>query len=152
MVFPWSTRALYTFSLYHLQFFHGVANGEPGRGALSEQLMGGASQVDSRQRDLRKVASGSEYGTLHRIQDTRSGFQNTRDDQEAADESSSSPLSFTSSNRYPKITWSPWEHLAEPYKEAVLKADSTAGSVEEDVFLWTIPDENGAVYEGRCVL
>lgn len=62
-------------------------------------------------------------------------------------------LSFTSSNSYPEIAWSPWtHHLAEPYRAAVLKANSSAGNLESDVFVWTIPGENGAVYEGRYEL
>lgn len=59
-------------------------------------------------------------------------------------------LSFTSSNSYPEVAWSPWtHHLAEPYRTAVLKAYSTTGNSETDVFMWTLPGENGAVYEGR---
>lgn len=59
-------------------------------------------------------------------------------------------LSFTSSNSYPEVAWSPWtHHLAEPYRTAVLKANSTTGNSESDVFMWTLPGENGAVYEGR---
>lgn len=58
-------------------------------------------------------------------------------------------LSFTSCNGYPKITWSPWIRLAEPYREATLRADSTAGDPDNDVFLWSLPGENDAVFEGR---
>lgn len=64
--------------------------------------------------------------------------------------SASSRLSFKSTNVYPAVTWSPWEHIAEPYREAVLRADSTVGDPDGDLFMWTIPTENGAVYEGRC--
>ena len=60
-------------------------------------------------------------------------------------------LSFTSSNEYPAITWSPWTHLAEPHREAVLRAESTKGDPDNDVFVWTMPGENGASYEGRYV-
>lgn len=63
---------------------------------------------------------------------------------------SPSGLSFTSTNLYPAITWSPWTALAEPYKEAVLRADSAlGGDADKDVFMWTLPEENGAAYEGR---
>ena len=62
-----------------------------------------------------------------------------------------SPLSFTSSNLYPAVVWSPWEQLAEPYREAVLVANSTLGDPEHDLFMWTLPTENGATYEGRWV-
>lgn len=65
-------------------------------------------------------------------------------------EDSSSVLSFTSSNSYTEVAWSPWtHHLAEPYRSALLKADSTQGDLENDVFMWTLPGDNGAVYEGR---
>lgn len=64
---------------------------------------------------------------------------------------SSSVLSFTSTNEYPPITWSPWINLAEPHREALLRADSTEGDAEKDVFVWTLPEEGGAAYEGRCV-
>ena len=60
-------------------------------------------------------------------------------------------VSFTSSNDYPEITWSPWTHLAEPHRETVLRAESTTGDPDQDIFVWTMPGENGASYEGRCV-
>ena len=62
-----------------------------------------------------------------------------------------SPLSFTSSNLYPAVVWSPWKQLAEPYREAILVAYSTLGDPEHDLFMWTLPTENGATYEGRWV-
>lgn len=59
-------------------------------------------------------------------------------------------LSFTCRNSYPIVTWSPWEHLAEPHKEAFLTATTGRDSAEEEgVFVWTLPEENGAVFEGR---
>lgn len=62
-----------------------------------------------------------------------------------------SPLSFTSSNLYPAVIWSPWKQLAEPCREAILVANSTQGDPEHDLFMWTLPTENGATYEGRWV-
>lgn len=61
-------------------------------------------------------------------------------------------LSYTSKNSYPDITWSPWSHLAEPYRETTLRADSTLGDLDNDVFVWTMPGENGASFEGRYVV
>lgn len=59
-------------------------------------------------------------------------------------------LSLTCRNSYPIVTWSPWEHLAEPYKEAFLTATAGRDAADEDgVFVWTLPEENGAVFEGR---
>lgn len=58
-------------------------------------------------------------------------------------------LTFSCTNDYDPIDWSPWPHLAEPYRNAVLKADSEVGDVEKDVFMWSLPEEGGAVYEGR---
>lgn len=64
--------------------------------------------------------------------------------------SASTPvLSFKSGNDYPPVDWSPWKHLAEPYKETALKAKSTVGDPERDLFVWILEDENGAMYEGR---
>lgn len=60
-------------------------------------------------------------------------------------------VSFSSSNDYPEITWSPWTHLAEPHRETLLRAESTTGDPDNDVFVWTMPGENGASYEGRYV-
>lgn len=61
----------------------------------------------------------------------------------------SSVLSFTSTNSYPATTWSPWNHIAEPFREAVLSAESTDGDPENDIFIWTLPGENGASFQGR---
>lgn len=61
-------------------------------------------------------------------------------------------ISFTSKNSYPDITWSPWSHLAEPHRETTLRADSTLGDLDNDVFVWTMPGENGASFEGRYVV
>lgn len=58
-------------------------------------------------------------------------------------------LTFTSTNNYPPITWSPWSHLAEPYREATLRADSNIGDPSKDTFTWSFPNEGGLVYEGR---
>lgn len=60
-----------------------------------------------------------------------------------------SVVSFKSSNEYDDVTWSPWAHIAEPYRETVLRADSTVGHPDEDVFIWTFPGEHEASYEGR---
>lgn len=69
---------------------------------------------------------------------------------EVGADDSPSPLTFTSKNSYPPITWSPWTHLAEPFRQAVLTAQSTVGDPDGgDVFIWTLPEENGAMYEGR---
>lgn len=66
--------------------------------------------------------------------------------------STSTPvLSFMSGNEYPPVEWSPWKHLAEPYKETALRAYSTVGDPERDGFVWRLEDENGAMYEGRWV-
>lgn len=71
---------------------------------------------------------------------------------ESTMEEADSPLSLSSTNEYPSVEWSPWSHhLAEPYREAVLKAESSVGNPESDLFMWTFPGpgEHGAVYEGR---
>lgn len=62
---------------------------------------------------------------------------------------SSSPLSFSSTNEYPAVLWVPWVSVAEPHKEATLTAKTRVGDPEVDLFMWSIPLENGAVYEGR---
>lgn len=86
--------------------------------------------------------------------DSRSSiaWKGARGESNAAVDDSLSVLSFTGSNVYPAITWSPWEHLAEPHREAVLTATSTAGDPDADLFMWTLPQESGAVFEGRSVL
>lgn len=58
-------------------------------------------------------------------------------------------LSFTSTNHYDPVTWSPWRHIAEPYREATLTASTAVGDPSRDVFSWTLPDENETVLEGR---
>ncbi|CAB1119544.1 TYR [Ectocarpus sp. CCAP 1310/34] len=60
-----------------------------------------------------------------------------------------SVLSLTSTNGYPDISWSPWAHLAEPHRASVLRAESQVGNPDDDVFLWTLPNENGASFQGR---
>lgn len=60
-------------------------------------------------------------------------------------------LTFTSTNEYDPVNWSPWTHLAEPWREATLTASTTLGDPEKDIFTWSIPDENGTILEGRCV-
>lgn len=87
--------------------------------------------------------------------DSRSSLEwkeGTGEQSNAAPGESPSVLSFTSTNVYPAITWSPWEHLAEPHREAVLTATSMVGDPDVDLFMWTLPQENGAVFEGRSVL
>ncbi|CAM9764660.1 unnamed protein product, partial [Ectocarpus sp. 4 AP-2014] len=69
-------------------------------------------------------------------------------DEQALDEETS-VLSLTATNGYPDIVWSPWAHLAEPHRATVLRAESQVGNPNDDVFLWTIPNENGASFEGR---
>lgn len=78
-----------------------------------------------------------------------SGSEPRKEEKILHSEGSASVLSFTTTNDYPQTTWSPWEHIAEPYRETVLTADSTAGDIENDIFVWTLPSDNGAVYEGR---
>lgn len=60
-------------------------------------------------------------------------------------------LRFTSENEYEHVTWSPWKHLAEPYREAVLTAESTVGDPLNDVFSWWFPEEGNVALEGRVV-
>lgn len=60
-------------------------------------------------------------------------------------------LSLTATNGYPEIVWSPWAHLAEPHRATTLRAESQVGNPDKDIFLWTIPNENGASFEGRYV-
>ena len=65
--------------------------------------------------------------------------------------SSAGRLSFATSNEYPPVEWSPWPHLAEPYKETSMRAVSTLGEPHRDLFMWMLEEENGAIYEGRYV-
>ena len=65
--------------------------------------------------------------------------------------SSAGRLSFATSNEYPPVEWSPWPHLAEPYKETSMRAVSTIGEPHRDLFMWMLEEENGAIYEGRYV-
>lgn len=65
--------------------------------------------------------------------------------------SSAGRLSFATANEYPPVEWSPWPHLAEPYKETSMRAVSTLGEPHRDLFMWMLEEENGAIYEGRCV-
>lgn len=60
-----------------------------------------------------------------------------------------SVISLTATNGYPDVVWSPWAHVAEPHRASVLRAESEVGNPDEDVFLWTLPSENGASFEGR---
>lgn len=59
-------------------------------------------------------------------------------------------LSFTSSNEYDPVTWAPWRHLAEPFRETTLTATSTVGDPSSDSFTWRFPEED-LVLEGREV-
>lgn len=58
-------------------------------------------------------------------------------------------LGFTSTNHYDPVTWSPWPHIAEPYREATLTAVTAVGDPSRDVFSWELPDDNETVLEGR---
>lgn len=74
-----------------------------------------------------------------------------KDVKRCGESDAASPLSFISSNQYPAVEWSPWAQLAEPHREATLLASSMVGDPENDLFMWTLPTENGATYEGRWV-
>lgn len=101
------------------------------------------------------LKSGPSWGQQEGLQHQQQN-QGTRDatayhsSKRSNEKDSDSPLSFSCTNNYPKVTWSPWSHLAEPYREAKLIADSTVGDPENDIFTWILPSEEGAMREGRC--
>lgn len=100
---------------------------------------------------LKSGPGWSQQGSLQHQQHNQGTRDATADGSELSSENDSdSPLSFSCTNHYPKVTWSPWSHLAEPYREAKLIADSTVGDPENDIFTWILPSEKGAVREGRC--
>ena len=101
------------------------------------------------------LKSGPDWGQQEGLQHQQHN-QGTRDataydgSELSSENDSDSPLSFSCTNHYPQVTWSPWDHLAEPYREAKLIADSTVGDPENDIFTWILPSEGGAMREGRC--
>lgn len=67
--------------------------------------------------------------------------------QQQQQQATSDAITFRTSNNYPPVTSSKWDHIAEPYRSTTFTASSTVGDPDTDVFQWSF--EDGTVLEGR---
>lgn len=106
-----------------------------------------AYSFDAVHRESHKPLSGVQGTRKHRS--SHVGIDIDESKHAAGSPNGEHILTFTSSNEYSRVSWSPWPHIAEPYKKTKLKADSIIGNPNEDIFTWSLPAEGGVVYEGR---